>query len=96
MSTATTATNTAKRKAKSTPSNAKRPAKKPRQTLDSFFAPQVAVCNDGPDDQATTKQVSLSAEQIKVLRMVVSDEQNVFFTGAAGVFVSFAGSVSSY
>lgn len=87
---------TAKRKAKSTPSTAKRPTKKPRRTLDSFFAPQIAVCSDDPDGQATTKHVSLSAEQARVLLMVVNDEQNVFFTGAAGVLVSFAGSIFPY
>ncbi|KAK0200720.1 PIF1-like helicase-domain-containing protein [Desarmillaria ectypa] len=76
-------TTTAKRKTKSIPSTSKRPAKKPRHTLDSFFS-QVAVCSDDPDGQATTKHVSLSAEQIRVLRMVVNEEQNVFFTGAAG------------
>lgn len=77
-------TTTYKRKSKSIPSTDKRPAKKPRQTLDSFFSSQVTVCGDDPDGQATTKHVSLSVEQTKVLRMVVNDEQNVFFTGAAG------------
>jgi hypothetical protein len=69
-----------------------------RTTLDAFFAPRQTV--PAEKDDATAKQllpkslsaqrlvgrrgVGLSAEQEKVLRMVVDDEMNIFFTGSAG------------
>lgn len=91
MSTTTKTASTAPKKAtkrksldsSTTPAN--RPKKKPRQTLDSFFsAPLLAVVTTEDGDGAVSR-VALSPEQTRVLRMVVDDGKNVFFTGAAGM-----------
>ncbi|KAI0366566.1 hypothetical protein BV20DRAFT_644001 [Pilatotrama ljubarskyi] len=59
---------------------------KRRRTLDTFFSPQVTIrTNRGDGGDAQCEHVSLNAEQIRVLQMVVQEEKNVFFTGAAVV-----------
>lgn len=71
-----------------------------RTTLDAFFAPRQPVPSPVAEEKTTAKEpltkssrqqvtggridVGLSAEQAKVLRMVVDDERNIFFTGSAG------------
>ncbi|KAI0672182.1 PIF1-like helicase-domain-containing protein [Trametes maxima] len=58
---------------------------KRRRTLDTFFSPQVTIPFAGENDgNATCEHVSLNQEQVRVLQMVVQEEKNVFFTGAAG------------
>ncbi|KAI0652920.1 hypothetical protein C8Q70DRAFT_690236 [Cubamyces menziesii] len=58
---------------------------KRRRTIDTFFSPQVTiVTNQGDDAIPTCEHVSLNSEQVRVLQMVVQEEKNVFFTGAAG------------
>jgi ATP-dependent DNA helicase PIF1 len=75
-----------KRKSEGTAS--KRPAKQPRQTIDSFFSPQVlAPASSSNDDDR--KMVSLNAEQTAILRQVVDEGKNVFFTGSAGATVLY-------
>jgi hypothetical protein len=66
-------------------------AKQPRLTIDSFFTQQLTVNSGSGIDAMSGKNVAgkmidvtLSAEQQRVLRMVVDDGQNVFFTGSAG------------
>ena len=67
-----------------------RSAKQPRLTIDTFFSPKVSVrLGSGLDGVAGgTKEkvhdVVLSEEQMRVLRMVVEEGKNVFFTGSAG------------
>ncbi|KAF7301269.1 ATP-dependent DNA helicase PIF1 [Mycena indigotica] len=61
----------------------KRPAKQPRRTLDSYFSPQVLAPASSVDDD-DRKMVSLNYEQTAILRQVVDDGENVFFTGSAG------------
>ncbi|KAJ7672820.1 hypothetical protein B0H17DRAFT_173885 [Mycena rosella] len=78
----TTPTASKKRKSEGG-STSKRPAKQPRQTLDSFFSPLVlAPASSSNDDDR--KMVSLNAEQNAILRQVVDEGKNVFFTGSAG------------
>lgn len=76
------------------------PAKLQRTTLDAFFAPRQTVpasvlhkstatnepsTKSSPETGSTGRcNVGLSAEQERVLRMVVDDERNIFFTGSAG------------
>jgi hypothetical protein len=57
-------------------------AKKPRVSLDTFFSP--VVSSTVKKEANGKRDVSLSTEQIRVLRMVVEEEKNVFFTGSAG------------
>lgn len=81
-------------------SKATGPVKVQRTTLDAFFAPRQTVSGPAPDENTAAKEpltkslsekksaggrnVGLSAEQERVLRMVVDDERNIFFTGSAG------------
>lgn len=58
------------------PSSSKKQCTDP--SIRSFFPPQVATSTD--------LKHALSAEQANVLRMVVEEGKNVFFTGAAGIF----------
>ncbi|THH29339.1 hypothetical protein EUX98_g4847 [Antrodiella citrinella] len=59
-------------------------AKQPRKTLDTFFAPQLPVSATPDEETGKIEHVSLNEEQIRVLKMVVDEEKNVFFTGSAG------------
>lgn len=59
-------------------------AKQPRKTLDAFFSPQVLATTIQHDEKATREHVALNVEQVKVLKMAVEEEKNVFFTGSAG------------
>ncbi|KAJ7047809.1 hypothetical protein C8F04DRAFT_22854 [Mycena alexandri] len=61
----------------------KRPVKQPRRTIDSFFSPQVLAPASSTNDN-DRKLVSLNAEQNAILRQVVDEGKNVFFTGSAG------------
>lgn len=67
-----------------------RASKRPRSTINNFFAPQIAVHESpgiesiGRRTSGGTTNVTLSVEQRQVLRMVVEEEKNVFFTGSAG------------
>ena len=78
-----------KRKSTSAPEDT-RSAKQPRLTIDSFFTPKVSVqLGSGLDGVAGGVEekvfdVVLSDEQIRILRMVVEEGKNVFFTGSAG------------
>ena len=70
--------------------NDPRASKRPRSTINNFFAPQIAV-QDSPGidgirrkSSGGTTNVTLSVEQRQVLKMVVEEEKNVFFTGSAG------------
>ncbi|GJE93501.1 ATP-dependent DNA helicase PIF1 [Phanerochaete sordida] len=77
---------TTTKKRKSTGTADERAAKQPRQTLEAFFTPKVVVAcapKDEPE-KVTRERVALNAEQNKVLRMVVDEGKNVFFTGSAG------------
>ncbi|KAJ7477183.1 PIF1-like helicase-domain-containing protein [Mycena galericulata] len=77
------AASTAKKRKSDSAVTSKRPAKQPRLTLDSFFSPQVlAPASSANDDDR--KMVSLNAEQTAILRQVVDEEKNIFFTGSAG------------
>ncbi|KAJ3818515.1 PIF1-like helicase-domain-containing protein [Lentinula raphanica] len=58
--------------------------KKSKGTLDSFFSPQVPILKRSSDNSTDPSHVALNAEQTRVLRMVVEEGKNVFFTGAAG------------
>lgn len=77
-------TTTTTRKRKSTGVLEEKTAKQPRKTLDAFFSPQVLATSVSEDETATREHVALNAEQIKVLRMVIEEGKNVFFTGSAG------------
>lgn len=98
MSKSTTKQGT-KRKSQDAPSGA-RNAKQPKSTIDAFFSPKVSVrlgCGlDGVTGDAKEKvlDVVLSDEQVRVMKMVVDEGKNVFFTGSAGTF-SYAFSVPS-
>jgi hypothetical protein len=78
-----------KRKSQGTLPDA-RTAKQPKLTIDTFFSPKVSVRVgsglDGVAGDAKEKvlDVVLSNEQMRVLRMVVDEGKNVFFTGSAG------------
>jgi hypothetical protein len=78
-----------KRKSQGAPSS-DRGTKYPKSTIDAFFSPKVSVQLgsglDGVTGGAEGKvlDVVLSDEQMKVLRMVVNEGENVFFTGSAG------------
>ncbi|SRR6266702_652433 len=67
-----------------------RNAKHPRLTIDAFFTPKVTVqLGSGLDGVAGGVEekildVVLSDEQMRVMRMVVEEGKNVFFTGSAG------------
>ncbi|KAI0922844.1 hypothetical protein AcV5_010541 [Taiwanofungus camphoratus] len=80
-------TNTSAKKRKSTgsvPDAKERDAKRPRNTLDAFFSPQVLASACPKDEKGARETIALNAEQRKVLKMVVDEGKNVFFTGAAG------------
>jgi hypothetical protein len=78
------AVNNKKRKAGPSEGSSKSGSSKvPRKTLDSFFAPRVSVSSGNTRE---TNIVTLNEEQRRVLKMVVDEEKNVFFTGSAGVF----------
>jgi len=73
-----------------------RSAKQSKLTIDSFFSRKVSVrLGSGLDGVAADGEekvldVVLSDEQVKVMRMVVEEGKNVFFTGSAGTsFVFF-------
>jgi hypothetical protein len=68
-----------------------RTVKQPKLTIDTFFSSKVSVrvgsALDGVVGDADEKvlDVVLSDEQMRVLRMVVDEGKNVFFTGPAGI-----------
>lgn len=70
-----------------------RSAKQPKLTIDSFFSPKVSVrVGSGIDGVAAGAEekvldVVLSDEQMKVMRIVVEEGKNVFFTGSAGTLL---------
>jgi hypothetical protein len=80
-----------KRKSQGAPPGS-RNAKQPKSTIDAFFSPKVSVrlgCGlDGVTGDAKEKvlDVVLSDEQMRVLKLVVDEGKNVFFTGSAGTF----------
>lgn len=83
---ASSKTTTRKRKAVGSLEETKlKPTKQPRKTLDAFFSPRVLATGVPNDEKATREHVGLNAQQIKVLKMVVEEEKNVFFTGSAGM-----------
>jgi ATP-dependent DNA helicase PIF1 len=63
-----------------------RPVKQARMSLDAYFSPQVLVSGSpgAKEENCERKHVTLNEQQIAVLKMVVEEEKNVFFTGAAG------------
>ncbi|KAI0634607.1 hypothetical protein C8Q77DRAFT_769366 [Trametes polyzona] len=70
---------------------------KRRRTLDTFFSPQVSIPSlAGKDADTPYEHVSLNAEQVRVLHMVVQEEKSVFFTGAAGMPIYEPASRSCY
>lgn len=85
---ATKTTNTRKRKSTGGIDDGKGAAdasNKRRRTLDTFFSPLVTIPSIGGKESGIPhEQVSLNAEQVRVLQMVVQEEKSVFFTGAAG------------
>ena len=82
--TGTTTTMRKRKAAASIEDDKKKAAKQPKRTLESFFSPQVLAAGVPTDEKATREHVALNAEQIRVLKMVVEEEKNVFFTGSAG------------
>ena len=80
-----------KRKSQGAPPDA-RSMKQPKSTIDMFFSPKVSVRLgsglDGVTGNAEEKvlDVILSDEQVRVMKMVVDEGKNVFFTGSAGTF----------
>jgi hypothetical protein len=80
-----------KRKSQGAPAGS-RNAKQPKSTIDTFFSPKVSVrlgCGlDGVtgDTKEKVLDVVLSDEQVRVLKQVVDEGKNVFFTGSAGTF----------
>ena len=62
------------------------PAKIASRPLESYFAPRVAIPYG---NQKETQLVTLNEEQRTVLRMVVNEGKNVFFTGSAVSSSSF-------
>ncbi|KAF5391863.1 hypothetical protein D9757_001833 [Collybiopsis confluens] len=58
--------------------------KKSKGTIHSFFSPQVPLSGRNYDSSTDPTHVALNAEQTRVLRMVIDEGKNVFFTGAAG------------
>ena len=80
-----------------------RSAKQSKLTIDSFFSRKVSVrLGSGLDSVAADGEekvldVVLSDEQVKVMRMVVEEGKNVFFTGSAGTsFVFFFSLLASF
>lgn len=67
-----------------------RSTKHPKSTLDAFFSPKVSVrVGSGlngvtGDVEDKVLDVVLSEEQVRVMRMVVDEGKNIFFTGSAG------------
>ncbi|OCH90170.1 hypothetical protein OBBRIDRAFT_622982 [Obba rivulosa] len=72
-------TNTKKRKSEGDVPDPKR-----QRTMDAFFTPRVLAAGCPKNDKEARKSVELNAEQNRVLKMVVEEGKNVFFTGAAG------------
>ena len=72
-----------------------RGTKQPKSTIDAFFSPKVSVrvgsglngVNGGAEDKML--DVVLSEEQVRVMRMVVDEGKNIFFTGSAGTLQCF-------
>ncbi|KAI0089022.1 PIF1-like helicase-domain-containing protein [Irpex rosettiformis] len=61
-----------------------RSTKQSKNSLDAYFSPQVLASSAPGEDEGSKQHVSLNEQQISVLKMVVEEEKNVFFTGAAG------------
>lgn len=80
--TTTTTTATTKKRKSAGAVDSELYPKKPRSTLDAFFSP--VVSSSVKKEERGKKDVALSPEQIAVLRMVVDEGRNVFFTGSAG------------
>ena len=59
-------------------------AKQPRKSLDAYFSPRVPTTSVPEEGTGPSTHVALNEQQIAVLKMVVEEEKNVFFTGAAG------------
>jgi hypothetical protein len=80
-----------KRKSQGAPPGALK-AKHPKLTIDTFFSPKVSVRLgsglDGVtgDGEEKSLDVVLSDEQVRVMKAVVNEGKNVFFTGSAGTF----------
>lgn len=90
---------------------AKKPAIQSSNTLHAYFSPRQTQTGDSVTktpvadveedassvDKISTdkKSVALSDEQQRVLRMVVRDEKNIFFTGSAGLLHQYTTPVSS-
>ena len=70
-----------------------RSTKHPKSTIDAFFSPKVSVRLgsglDGVTGDVEDKvlDVVLSDEQVRVMRMVVDEGKNIFFTGSAGTLL---------
>jgi len=79
-----------------------RSAKQSKLTIDSFFSRKVSVrLGSGLDGVAADGEekvldVVLSDEQVKVMRMVVEEGKNVFFTGSAGTSFVFFSLLASF
>lgn len=87
QTTATSKTTTKKRKSTGDIDEGRsKQAKQPRRTLDTFFAPQVPATSCPDEETGKIEHVALNDEQIRVLKMVVDEEKNVFFTGSAGAY----------
>ncbi|KAF8491850.1 hypothetical protein F5888DRAFT_953826 [Russula emetica] len=88
-----------KRKSQGAPPGS-RNVKQPKSTIDSFFSPKVSVrlgCGlDGVTGDAKEKvlDVVLSDEQVRVLKLVVDEGKNVFFTGSAGMTLHSWGAIA--
>ena len=73
-----------------------RSAKHPKSTIDAFFSPKVSVrVGSGfngvtGDVEDKILDVVLSEEQVRVMRMVVDEGKNIFFTGSAGTLQRIA------
>jgi len=80
-----------KRKSQGAPPGS-RNTKLAKSTIDTFFSPKVSVrlgCGlDGVAGETKEKvfDVVLSSEQVRVMKLVVDEGKNVFFTGSAGTF----------
>lgn len=77
-----TETTTNKKRKSTDASDSPRPSKQPRKTLDAFFAPLVSLSSHV--DSKESQPVQLNDSQHQILRMVVEEGKNVFFTGSAG------------
>ena len=72
---------------------AARSAKQPKSTIDAFFSPKVSIrlgsgiAGVTGDAEDKVLNVVLSDEQVRIMRMVVDEGKNVFFTGSAGTLL---------